>query len=372
MPQMVTSMGYSRRAVLVGLGSAGFVAAVPSRVMAAFEAEYFAATRKDAFGNFSAALFDSNGTDLREVVLPARGHDIAVRPGTREWVAFARRPGCFAVAVPGDDTPPIWFTTRADRHFFGHGVFSRDGRLLYTTENDFERGRGMIGVRDAAAGYKQIGEFPSHGIGPHDLALLSDGQTLVVANGGIRTHPDRKREPLNLGEMMPSLAYVDVETGGLIEAHRLAPDLHQLSIRHLAIGDGDVVVFGCQYRGSHEDLPPLMGFHARGEELAVVPAPLPIRKVLHNYIGSVTTDASGTIAAASAPKGGVVTYWDVSARRYIGSNPLRDGCGVAPTHRPAAFLLTSGEGLLVPARAGHHEDPKRTPYRWDNHAILVR
>ena len=29
-----------------------------------------------------------------------RGHDIALRPGSREWVAFARRPGRFGVAVP--------------------------------------------------------------------------------------------------------------------------------------------------------------------------------------------------------------------------------------------------------------------------------
>ena len=34
------------------------------------------------------------------------------------------------------------------RHFFGHGVFSPDGKLLYATENDFEAARGVIGVYD--------------------------------------------------------------------------------------------------------------------------------------------------------------------------------------------------------------------------------
>jgi hypothetical protein len=38
--------------------------------------------------------------------------------------------------------------------------------------------------------YKQIGEFEAHGMEPHDIALLSDGRTMVIANGGIRTHPD--------------------------------------------------------------------------------------------------------------------------------------------------------------------------------------
>ena len=50
----------------------------------------------------------------------------------------------------------MWFTSKPYRHFFGHGVFSADGKLLYTTENDYQNARGMIGVRDATDGYKQI------------------------------------------------------------------------------------------------------------------------------------------------------------------------------------------------------------------------
>ena len=93
--------------------------------------------------------------------------------------------------------PPVWFATKPDRHFFGHGVFSADGKLLYTTENDYDGARGVIGVRDATDGYQQIGEFPAHGMEPHDIQLLADGRTMVIANGGIRTHPDsaRRAEP---------------------------------------------------------------------------------------------------------------------------------------------------------------------------------
>ena len=66
---------------------------------------------------------------------------------------------------------------------------------------------------------------------------------------------------------------------------------------------------------------------------------------LRKYIGSVAADSSGGIVAASAPKGGLVTYWDLSARRYLGVSDLNDGCGLAPTHHQANFLLTSGGGL---------------------------
>ena len=74
----------------------------------------------------------------------------------------------------------MWFASKSDRHFFGHGVFSAAGRPLYATENDYERAAGVIGVRDATDSYRQIGEFPAHGMEPHDIALLSDGRTMVM------------------------------------------------------------------------------------------------------------------------------------------------------------------------------------------------
>lgn len=364
-------MELDRRALLASLASTAALLAVPGRAGAALEPECYAASRRDDRGNFSAALFTLDG-DVRAVELPQRGHDITLKPDGREWVAFARRPGRFGVAIPLDARPPIWFAAKPDRHFFGHGVFGADGRLLYTTENDYQRAAGVIGVRDATNGYRQIGELPAHGMEPHDIALLGDGRTMVIANGGIETHPDRGADELNLADMQPSLVYVDVATGDLLEEQRLAPALHQLSIRHLAVAAGDAVVFGCQYRGPEEDAPALIGFHRRGETPVIVAAPGETQVGLHNYIGSVAADRSGAIVAASAPKGGLVTYWDVSGRRYLGACNLSDGCGLAPTHRSASFLLTSGEGWLVTAEASGAMSRQVSDFQWDNHAILVR
>jgi hypothetical protein len=116
----------------------------------------------------------------------------------------------------------------------------------------------------------------------------------------------------------------------------------------------------------------LVGFHRRGRPLVIVPAPEETQVGLRNYIGSVAADAGGGIVAASAPKGGLVTYWDVATRRYLGASNLNDGCGVAPTYRRANFLLTSGEGWLVTADADGEATRRSSSYSWDNHAILVR
>ena len=119
-------------------------------------------------------------------------------------MVFARRPGSFALAFDiHDRRAPVLFTTPANRHFYGHGVFSRDGRLLYATEHDNETRDGLIGVYNATGGYKRIGEMPTYGIGPHEVILLSDGKTLAVANGGIETHIETGREKLNLSSMQP-------------------------------------------------------------------------------------------------------------------------------------------------------------------------
>ena len=75
---------------------------------------------------------------------------------------FARRPGSFALAFDVQGRrEPVLFTTPPNRHFYGHGVFSRDGRLLYATEHDNETRDGLLGVYGATQGYKRIGEMPT-------------------------------------------------------------------------------------------------------------------------------------------------------------------------------------------------------------------
>ncbi len=355
-------MAASRGALATALG-----------VEAARSARYVSSAR-DGIDRFAAVAFGPQGEIAHKVLLPARGHDIARRPGASECVVFARRPGTFAIAFdPQGKLPPQTFVSAPGRHFFGHGVFSADGRLLYSTENDIEAQRGMITVRDATGGYRQIGELPSGGIGPHDLALLTDGVTLVVANGGIDTNPDSGRAPLNLDTMQPSLAYIDVRSGDIIEHQMLEPSLHQLSIRHLAVAAGDIVTFGCQNEGG--GVPALVGWHKRGAKPALFEAPDDTYGLMKNYVGSVAVDAAGGIVSATSPRGGRVLFFDVSARKLIGQAAIKDVCGVAPAHEGEGFLLTTGLGEVTTrnsqnlgARLASNFAPG---IAFDNHALAL-
>lgn len=212
----------TRRRFLAGLIATG---AIPSPSWSdAGSPTHLAAARMPG-GQYRLFGLGQTGGVVFSVPLPDRGHAAAAHPLRPEAVAFARRPGTFALIV---DCATGTTTARLDspegRHFYGHGAFSRDGRLLFTPENDYEAGQGRIGVWDADAGYARLGEFSSGGIGPHDIALMPDADVFVVANGGIDTHPDSGRAKLNLPTMKPNLAYLGPD-GTLIETVELAPDL---------------------------------------------------------------------------------------------------------------------------------------------------
>ena len=152
----------------------------------------------DAAQTASVACFDSQGREVFATALPARGHDVALNARRREVAVFARRPGnWFTVIDSGTGIPRHTIHAPEGRHFYGHGVFSGDGRFLYATENNMASGDGSSASMPRLTAIARIGEFASGGIGPHDLVLMPDGRSLAVANGGLRTHPDTGRETLN-------------------------------------------------------------------------------------------------------------------------------------------------------------------------------
>lgn len=301
--------------------------------------------------------------------LPARGHAAAAHPMLAEAVTFARRPGTFAIVIDcasGEERARMH--APAGRHFYGHGTYSADGDLLFTTENDFGAARGTIGVWDARNGYRRLGELCSGGTGPHDIKLMPDGNALVVANGGIETHPDTGRIKLNLPTMRPNLSYLNL--GGRVEEKiELHRSLRRNSIRHLATTDDGAVAFAMQWQGDQAKHPPLIGMHRTGAPAVLLETTERRAEQMRGYVGSVAiSQALGRIAATS-PRGNVVQVFDVRTRAMVAQSKIEDVCGVAALD--AGFFLTSGHGEIAMQVGAGHAMLQNMAMRWDNHLVAV-
>ncbi len=375
----MSSMAIDRRHFLIGTAlvltsaSRAFAGVLGSEEEeAAAGGDLIAACRRPD-GSYSVVVLTLDGAIVRELPLKGRGHDIALDRARGQAVVFARRPGSFALAfdIKGR-REPVLFTTPANRHFYGHGVFSGDGRLLYATEHDNETRQGLLGVYNATAGYRRIGEIPTYGIGPHEVILLSDDKTLAVANGGIETHIETGREKLNVATMVPSLAFIDTASGALLAQHKQSGDLHKLSIRHVAADARGLIWFGGQWEGDTGETPELVGCAGLDTPLRIIEPDTPMGAVLAGYIGAVAIDGDKRVLAASAPRAGRIVYVDTERAAIVGETQLMDGCGLTGISK-SAFALSSGMGVLQTEQPDHtHLTVASFPGRaFDNHLRLV-
>jgi hypothetical protein len=300
------------------------------------------------------------------VPLPDRGHAAAAHPVAPEAVAFARRPGTFALVIDCASGRVLHrLQSPVGRHFYGHGAFLEGGEVLCTTENDIATGKGRIGLWSRSEGYARIGEIASGGIGPHELRQL-DARTLVVANGGIRTDPARGREKLNLDTMRPNLAYVDLDHGPQ-ELVELEPDLHRNSIRHLGVSPEGDVAFAMQWQGDAMAGVPLLGLHRRGASPRLLSADLAEQIAMQGYAGSVAFDGAGERVAITSPRGGRLHVFDQNG--FAESLLRPDICGVAPASE--GFLATDGLGGVMAAGVDGLVTLSRHDSAWDNHLVVI-
>ena len=358
---MVTDMS-TRRQFLAGLLATGLS---PNPTWAEIGSPAYLSSAAQADGSYLLCGIGADLKTLFEIPLPARGHAAAAHPSRPEAVAFARRPGTFAVVIDCmTKRPKARLVSPKGRHFYGHGVFSRKGKWLFTTENDYEAGKGIVGVWDVLNGYKRMAEFSSGGIGPHDIKRLPDTETLVVANGGIDTHPETGRTKLNIPDMAPNLSYI--ENGLVVEVAALGPELNKNSIRHLAVSAAGNVAFGMQWQGGL-DLVPLVGLHRRGSVAKTIVLPPLLLRKMRGYVGSIAFTGDEHSIVATSPRGGVVQSYDAAGKGLISSMDLLDASGVAACEQ--GVVISSGTGDLRKLSPISPLIQRSSDVRWDNHLI---
>ncbi|MEO1494978.1 MAG: DUF1513 domain-containing protein [Pseudomonadota bacterium] len=356
---------YSRRSFLASSTAAGLM---PTLTWADAGAPHYLSAARMPDGSHRLFGLDSHVQPVFSVPLPERGHAAALHPDRPEAVAFARRPGTFALI--GDCARGLQIATLAapaERHFYGHGAFSADGRRLFTTENAYEIGEGRIGIWAADQGYRRTGEFYSGGVGPHDMVRLPGTNILAVANGGIDTHPETGREKLNLPTMQPNLTYVTT-AGELLEQVTLSPAMRLNSIRHLAVRSDALVAFGCQWQGDLRAAPSLLGTHRLGGGVRFAEHPAEDHARLEGYVGSVAFSGDGSTLCISAPRGDAAQLFDVSSMSFVAKITSQDICGIA--QGPTDFVATTGFGYAGDLHKLDAFEPQNLA--WDNHLVKRR
>ncbi len=328
--------------------------------------------RNDADGRHYAVGYRLDGQRQFATQLAERCHDVVPHPTLPLALFVGRRPSRESYLVDTRDGRLLQtVASPTDRHFQGHAVFHRGGEWLYSTENDTrEPGRGVIGVwRLDGKQLQRVDELSSHGIGPHQLLWLPDGERLVVANGGIRTEAD-SREKMNLNAMEPSLVLLRRD-GSLLSKEQLPERMN--SVRHLAVAGDGTVVSGQQYEGDPADIAPLVAIKRPGQAFQPFPLGEAQRQVMHQYTASVAIHSGLRLLAITAPRGNRMFVWDLDSAELRLDAPLPDCAGVAACAE--GFVVSSGQGRC------RLYDCRQTEIRmqalqlpaglWDNHLRLA-
>jgi hypothetical protein len=289
--------------------------------------------------SFVLCLFDLDRDQARTVPMEFFGHGLAQHPTERRrGVIFEKKgAGCCEVdLVDGRATRPI--TTPKERAFYGHGAFSRDGALLFATENRLETKTGLICVRDGKT-YQEIGEFPTYGKSPHDCHLIDEGRTLAITNGGGVMGDE--------GEgAAPSVAFVDARSTKLLE--RLTFSTPRINAGHLALTSGrDLVAISAPREG----LPTTErgGVTIRTGDGPFVTMSDP-EDVVSRMVGeslSLCFVEEKAVVGVTNPDGNIVTFWDMAGKRFLKKLDLPAPRGLARTLDGAHLVLSYGAGSVT-------------------------
>lgn len=363
-----------KRRVFLGLGGALVAASAVGGWTLTLHTEQplLLSARDDADGRHYAVGYRLDGTRMFATPVNERCHDVYAHPHLPLAVFVGRRPSRESYLIDSRDGTLLQvLASPPDRHFYGHGVFHSSGDWFYSTENDTaDAGRGVLGIyRVEERRLVRTGEHSTHGIGPHQLLWMPDGETLVIANGGIRTEAD-SRKMMNLDAMEPSLVLLHRD-GTLVSKEQLPEQMN--SVRHLAVAADGTVVSGQQYEGDPMDAVPLLAIKRPGQAFQAFPLGEAQRQTMNQYTASLAIHDDLRLLAVTAPRGNKVFFWDLDSAALREEIHLPDCAGVAAVAQ--GFVVSSGQGRcrLIDCSAGRFVSTalQLPAGLWDNHLRLV-
>jgi DNA-binding beta-propeller fold protein YncE len=211
--------------------------------------------------------------------------------------------------------------------FYGHGVLSPDGKLLYCAEaptidggesRDYKPG--IVTVRDSAT-HELLDEFPTYGFDPHDMALVDDGNTIAIVNGGDNT----------------CVSFVDRKSQKLLEKYEVEGD--KLAFRHLAFNaSGEFVINPLSRDGTTQPVP-FIG--RRQQDLQQAESAVDADKLLHQSLSVAVHDQH---FCATCPRGHSFSLWSLETGKLLKTVDFPDATGVCLTPDRRYYVVNSFSG----------------------------
>lgn len=267
------------------------------------------------------------------------GHGLAVDPNAHQRaVVFEKKgPGCCEVDLV-KRTVTATIRSPKHRHFYGHGAYSRDGKLLYATETDIRDGRGLITVRDAKT-KKELGELPTGGMNPHDCQMIDGGKVLAVTNGGGKVGNDSKLS-------MPSVTFVELASGKVMERFEIADK--KFNTGHLIVTkDRRVITVSAPREGLPNDDLGAVSFQSKSmSRLQLARAPAKVAKRMIGEALSIVIDDKNGVVGVTHPAGSLVTFWKLDSGRFVKHLDVERPRGITKTLDHKFLIVTFGEGNL--------------------------
>jgi len=201
------------------------------------------------------------------------------------------------------------------------------------------------------------------------VSWMPDGETLVVANGGIRTEAESRVE-MNLNAMEPSLVLMQRD-GTLLSKEVLPQQMN--SVRHLAIASDGTIVAGQQFMGSSDETAELIAIKRPGQAFQAFPVPEQQLQSMAHYTASVAIHNELRLVALTAPRANRLFIWDLDTAQVRLDAPMPDCAGVGAV--ADGFVVTSGQGRCRLYNCRKSEligQPMQLPSGlWDNHLHLA-
>lgn len=265
----------------------------------------------------SVCAVDLQSRQVAQVGVDFKPHGYAQNPGAPAQIwAFEKWGRGAAVIDFADGAVTKAFTSPENTQYFGHGLFSRDGKTCFAVREDLTTGLGHCIGFDPVT-YQERFDIQATPGGLHECHLLEDDSFLVASNGA----PVFFKDGILLDTPMverSSLVHVDPVAGKVIDKKFIADD--DQIIGHFAMSrTGAIIALSSQRRSAQVRHGAIYFGHVAQPTLRRVELPEPLAAKLVGEMLSIAIDETRNLALVTNPGGSSVLFIDSRNGTFLGA-----------------------------------------------------